>query len=82
MGHTVYILYSNSIKKYYAGQTGNLVNRLKEHNSGETKSIRHGCPWELMWHAEVSNRSEAMVLEERIKKRGITRFLRDIDCVV
>ena len=30
----VYILYSKSLDKYYTGQTNNLKDRLKSHNSG------------------------------------------------
>ena len=78
VGYTVYILYSKSIKKYYTGQTQDLVNRFAEHNSKETKSIRNGIPWILVWSKGVSTRGEAMTLENKIKKRGAGRFLNDV----
>jgi putative endonuclease len=75
---TVYILFSKSIKKYYTGQTQNLVNRFTEHNSNETKSIKNGIPWIIVWSKDVSTRGEAMTLEKKIKKRGAGRFLNDL----
>jgi putative endonuclease len=34
-------------------------------------------PWELVLQLEVSNRSEAVNLEKKIKKRGAKRFIED-----
>ncbi len=70
-----YILYSNSSLKYYCGSTQNLFNRLQEHNTGETKSIKHGIPWNLIGFIEFNTRTEAMKLEKQIKNRGINRWL-------
>jgi putative endonuclease len=78
MHFTVYILFSNSIQKYYTGSTQDLQNRLLEHNSAETKSIRNGIPWEVIWQTQVPSRAEAMNLESKIKKRGAKRFLEDL----
>ncbi|MFM8849418.1 MAG: GIY-YIG nuclease family protein [Cytophagales bacterium] len=78
MGFTVYILYSKSISRYYAGSTQDLANRLYEHNSGETSSIRNGIPWEVIWEIQLPDRSAAMLLESKIKKRGAKRFLEDL----
>ena len=74
----VYILYSESTLKYYTGYTQDLANRLAEHNSGETISIRKGIPWKIIWTAELSSRAEAMKLESKIKKRGAKRFIEDL----
>jgi putative endonuclease len=74
---TVYILFSNSIQKYYTGSTQDLQNRLLEHNSAETKSIRNGIPWKVIWKTQVPSRAEAMNLESKIKKRGAKRFIED-----
>lgn len=66
----VYILYSESLQKYYVGQTQNIENRLIEHNVGETKSLRTGIPWSLVWQTTVSTRQESMEVEKRIKNIG------------
>ena len=73
--YCVYILESKSLGKYYTGQCNDLSDRLRRHNSGQTPSIKHGIPWELVWSEEVETRSEAMSLEKKIKSRGAKRFL-------
>jgi putative endonuclease len=76
--YTVYILYSASTQKYYTGQTQNIENRMLEHNSGETTSIKNGIPWVIVWRKDVETRAEAMQLEQKIKYRGARRFIEDI----
>ena len=75
--YIVYILYSISASKYYTGQTDNLENRLKRHNSGLSLSTKSGKPWGLIYHIGFPTRSEAMNLEQKIKKRGAKRYLLD-----
>ena len=77
MNYSVYILFSKITKRYYTGQTQDIDNRISEHNSGETTSIKNGIPWKLVWVMEVGSRSEAVLLESKIKKRGAKRFLSD-----
>jgi len=78
MYHQVYILYSDSCKKFYTGQSANIENRIIEHNNGETKSIRTCVPWRLVWSHQVGTRAEAMMLEKKIKSRGAARYLSDL----
>ena len=73
----VYILFSENIQQYYCGQTNNIAYRLQQHNSGETLSNKHGIPWILIGYVEKASRSEAMILERQVKKRGIKRWLED-----
>jgi len=72
-----YILYSNSLKKFYTGQSQDLDRRLVEHNRGKTKFLDSGKPWVLVYSKSFNNRSEAITLEKHIKKRGAKRFLLD-----
>jgi putative endonuclease len=72
----VYIIYSRSLQKYYTGQTNDIENRLFRHNAGHEKYSKVGIPWELVWKQEVDTRSEAMILENRIKKRGAERYIK------
>jgi putative endonuclease len=76
--YTVYVLFSKSSLKYYTGQTDNLENRLFRHNSGLSLSTKSGKPWELIYQNQFYTRSEAMLLEQKIKKRGAKRYLEDI----
>ena len=77
----VYILRSETTGRYYCGQTNNLDLRLKEHNDplyqGTKTTKRFEGPWKLIWSQDCVSRSEAMQLEQSIKKRGIGRFLHD-----
>ncbi|MBP9746053.1 MAG: GIY-YIG nuclease family protein [Saprospiraceae bacterium] len=75
--YTVYILYSESIQKFYCGQTNSIENRLIKHNNHEVKSTKHGAPWKIVWTNLLLSRSDAMNLEETIKKRGIKRWMID-----
>jgi putative endonuclease len=65
-------------RDFYTGSTQDLKNRLFEHNSGETSSIKKGIPWEVFWEIKLPTRSEAMILETKIKRRGAQRFLEDV----
>ena len=71
----VYILYSEKRSRYYVGQTADIDKRLKRHNLGIVPSAKSGAPWELVLQIEVLSRSEALVLERRIKKRGAKRYI-------
>ncbi|NNE02865.1 MAG: GIY-YIG nuclease family protein [Eudoraea sp.] len=73
----VYILYSEKRSRYYVGQTADIGKRLKRHNLGVVPSTKTGIPWKLVLHIEVLSRSEAIVLERRIKKRGAKRYIDD-----
>ena len=72
---TVYILFSEKRSRYYVGQTQNIDLRLKRHNQGLVPSTRQGVPWKLVLHVQVSSRSEAILLEKKIKKRGAKRYI-------
>ncbi|WP_082830752.1 GIY-YIG nuclease family protein [Cochleicola gelatinilyticus] len=75
MSHLVYILYSSSISQYYCGETSNIEDRLLRHNGGRSKSTKRGIPWVLIRTIDCIDRSDARILESRIKKRGISRWL-------
>ncbi|WP_303315446.1 GIY-YIG nuclease family protein [Flavivirga abyssicola] len=77
MEYIVYILYSQKRSRYYVGQTNNIKKRLERHNNGLVPSTKGGSPWQLIKTLEVANRSEALRLENKIKKRGAKRFLKD-----
>ena len=70
-----YILYSEKSSRYYVGQTADIEKRLQRHNSQRVKSTKSGAPWKLVLKLEVDTRSEAVILESKIKGRGAKRFL-------
>ena len=73
-----YILFSKSINKYYVGHTEDLDERLRRHNAGDGKFTKRGIPWKVEWSFVNETKSNAILLENKIKKRGIKRFLHDI----
>jgi putative endonuclease len=85
MSFWVYILQSQTTGRHYCGSTSDVERRLRQHNdpdyqlSKTTKNFKG--PWQLRWVYECSTRSEAMSLERKIKKRGISRYLVDAQSV-
>ena len=63
----VYILYSSSHDRYYVGQTNDVADRLHRHNRGYERSTSPYVPWVLVLSIGKSTRSEAMILERKIK---------------
>ena len=71
----VYILYSESISKYYVGFTKDVNERLRKHNAQHKGFTSKGQPWILIKSYQVKDKAEAILLERKIKKRGVRRFL-------
>ncbi len=69
----VYLIQSKQDKKYYIGQTGNLKERLKGHNSGQIKSTKHRIPFRLIGYEIYINRNEARWREYNLKKSAWQR---------
>lgn len=64
----VYILKSSQDSTWhYIGYTNNLQRRLKQHNSGKTKSIIKYLPVDFLQIEEYSNRLEAVRRELQVK---------------
>ena len=45
-----YALKSQINNKIYKGNTDNLIERVKAHNSGKVKSTKNGKPWKLIYY--------------------------------
>jgi putative endonuclease len=73
----VYILYSDSISRYYVGFTNDVRERLRKHNSQHSGYTSKGQPWRVVKTYNVEDRSEAIQLERKIKKRGAKRYLNE-----
>jgi len=63
----LYILESQSSGKLYIGQTNNLSDRVERHNSGRNKYTKGKGPWILLFSISFETRSEAVLLEIRLK---------------
>lgn len=63
----VYILKSEKSGKYYIGSTGNIRERVRQHNSGNVTFTRNLRPLVLVLVQKYSNITEAKEIERRLK---------------
>ena len=75
MKYYTYILKSKKCDQYYIGQTNNLTSRLKRHNNGYEKYTSKYKPWRIILKIEKESRSEAIILERKLKNLGSKRLL-------
>jgi len=63
-----YVLYSSTFNKIYVGQSADINQRLKTHNSSDnTGWTSHFQPWKMIYFEEFSSRTEAMKRENELK---------------
>ena len=74
----VYVIKSVNHDYYYKGHCEDLADRLKQHNSGMTESIRPYIPFILVYKEEFFTRVEAIAREKYFKTSAGRRFLRNI----
>lgn len=78
MGYYVYVLKSLRDGRTYKGLSKDVGKRLKEHNSGQTKSTKAYCPWVLIYKEECESLSIAREREKYFKS-GIGReFIKEL----
>jgi len=78
--YCTYILQSETTNKLYIGQTNDLEDRLFRHNSNQSKSTKNKGPWKLIFSIEFNSRSEAVLLERKLKAfKNTSRILKWID---
>ena len=73
-----YVIKSIDHDFFYKGHCENLEERLKEHNSGITVSIRPYIPFKLIYSEEFQTREEAIQREKYFKTSAGRRFLKKI----
>ncbi len=67
MKYFTYIIKSLTTGRHYIGHCSNMPRRLKEHNTGKTKSTKHFTPWILIRCEEYQNKQTAYRREFQIK---------------
>jgi predicted GIY-YIG superfamily endonuclease len=66
--HYVYILKSETITgHFYAGETGDLRQRLSQHNAGKSSHTAKYVPWKLIWYCAFPSREAALRFEIYLK---------------
>ncbi len=66
----LYLLYSDSTKKFYIGTTPDLKKRFYSHNNRENKSTKYGAPWKLVYYEAYPTREDALAREYKLKRYG------------
>ena len=60
---------------YYKGHSEDIETRLKEHNSGKTKSNKHKAPFRIIYFEKSETREEAIKKEKYWKTAAGRRYL-------
>ena len=76
MKYHVYVL-MNENGESYKGMTSNLERRLKEHNSGKTRSTKNH-KWKLVYKEELPDRLMARKREKYLKSAAGRKYLQKI----
>lgn len=77
MKYNVYVLQSEDGKRY-TGMTNNLSRRMKEHDSGHTKTTRIMKGLKLIYKEELEDRKSARIRELYLKSSAGRKFLKKI----
>ena len=73
-----YVLYSPGHKRLYKGHCKNPYERLKQHNSGRTKSIRAFIPWQIVYIEEFDTLEKAIQREKFFKSAAGRKFINSV----
>ena len=65
--HYFYILRSKKNSKLYIGQTTDIKERLKSHNSGLNLATKLNIPYELIYYSGFINEKDAIECEKYFK---------------
>jgi len=71
----MYILFSQTLNKYYVGSTTDLSRRLTEHNRGKEKFTKTGIPWLLVYSEFFEDLKQARQREIYVKKMKSKIFI-------
>jgi len=71
-----YVLKNLRFDFYYKGHCQNIEERLGQHNSGMTSSIKKYTPFKVVYFEEFESREEAVKREKYFKSAAGRRFLK------
>jgi putative endonuclease len=74
----VFALKSENDGRVYVGFTQDLSRRLKEHNSGKTRSTKGWLPWNVIYTEEVDSREKSRAREIYLKSGMGKEFLKSL----
>jgi putative endonuclease len=71
----LYILQSETTRRFYIGSTNDLGRRLQEHGRGHSLATRGRGPWKLIYQEQFESLVEARYRELEIKKWKSARMI-------
>ena len=76
----VYILYSESLNRYYVGEASNINKRVEQHNSGfySTAFTKQVSDWVLFHVIDCKDRVQARKIETHIKKMKSKTYIQNL----
>ncbi len=74
----VYILQSESTKRFYIGCAAHVLSRLAEHQRGQTISTRGRGPWVLVHQEQFATLREARLREKQLKSWKSHRSIQEL----
>ncbi|PCE63032.1 GIY-YIG nuclease family protein [Sediminicola luteus] len=76
MEYFVYIIYSQTLDRYYIGHYQNIEERIQRHNQGNGASYtKKAKDWELRYTEAFDTRAEANQRELSIKKKKSRKYI-------
>ena len=66
----VYLIQSKLDHSVYIGFTSDLRKRVKDHNQGKTRSIKHKIPYKLIYYEAYLNKTDARKRELELKNNS------------
>lgn len=78
MQYFVYIIYSETLNKYYTGSCEDFSIRIAQHNAGRNKSTKPGIPWIVKYTEIFNSLKEARAREAQIKKMKSRKYIESL----
>ena len=75
MEYFVYIIFSESLNRFYVDYISDLEKRLLEHNNGFSTFTSKAKDWVLKYHETFSSRAEARMREKEIKLKKSRKYI-------
>ena len=76
----VYILFSESLNKFYIGSTDDVSRRITEHNNIKYKNkfTSRGIPWSLFYEITCQSSRQAYKIEKHIKAMHSKKYIQNL----
>ena len=68
--HFVYLLKNNNSKHMYVGYTGNIKQRVSDHNKGLVEATKRYLPLKLVYYEAYTSKLDAINREYKLKHHG------------